>query len=78
MGAGAKLDPSRIQIADISETQDDPLARRTRRELKLKGIASGIPVVYSTEKPSTKLLELEDDKVEDANDFAALPNFRVR
>lgn len=27
MGAGAKADPSRVQIADISETFEDPLAK---------------------------------------------------
>ncbi|KAJ3060293.1 hypothetical protein HDU99_005984, partial [Rhizoclosmatium hyalinum] len=29
MGAGAKADPSRIQIADVSDTSEDPLARAT-------------------------------------------------
>ncbi|KZW02294.1 hypothetical protein EXIGLDRAFT_735761 [Exidia glandulosa HHB12029] len=34
MGAGAKSDPTRIQIADISETTYDPLARAVRRKLR--------------------------------------------
>lgn len=37
MGAGAKSDPTRIQIADISNTVYDPLARAVRRRLKLVG-----------------------------------------
>jgi len=37
-GAGAKSDPSRIQIADLSATSEDPLARAVRRRLKLLGI----------------------------------------
>ncbi|KAJ3159741.1 hypothetical protein HDU86_001391 [Geranomyces michiganensis] len=79
MGAGAKSDCSRIQIADISETFEDPLARATRRGLKLKGVETGVPVVYSTEKPGpVKLLPLEDDKVEEAEEYSALPDFRVR
>ncbi|TPX57694.1 hypothetical protein PhCBS80983_g03645 [Powellomyces hirtus] len=79
MGAGAKADSSRIQIADISETFEDPLARATRRGLKLKGVESGVPVVYSTEKPgSVKLLPLEEDKVHEAEEYSALPDFRVR
>ncbi|RKO85210.1 hypothetical protein BDK51DRAFT_5224, partial [Blyttiomyces helicus] len=79
MGAGAKCDPSRIQIADISETFEDPLARSTRKMLRLKGINSGVPVVYSTEKPGdVKLLPLEEEKVATAEEYAALPNFRVR
>ena len=50
MGAGAKSDASRVQIADISDTQEDPLARAVRRRLRALGIESGLPVVYSTEK----------------------------
>ncbi|CEG78632.1 hypothetical protein RMATCC62417_13209 [Rhizopus microsporus] len=79
MGAGAKADPSRIQIADISETFEDPLARAVRRKLKKLNILSGIKVAYSTEKPHhVKLLPLEEEKVEDREEFAALPDFRAR
>ncbi|KAJ1556469.1 hypothetical protein HK405_002009 [Cladochytrium tenue] len=79
MGAGAKADPSRIQIADISETFEDPLARVTRRGLRLRGIEKGVPVVYSIEKPnSVKLLPLDEAKVDDAHEFSVLPNFRSR
>lgn len=41
MGAGAKADPSRIQISDISTTVEDPLARVVRRELR----AAGVPTI---------------------------------
>ncbi|KAF7728889.1 hypothetical protein EC973_005284 [Apophysomyces ossiformis] len=79
MGAGAKADPSRIQIADISETFEDPLARAVRRKLKKMGIEKGLSVAYSTEKPHhVKLLPLEEDRVPEADDFAALPDFRAR
>ncbi|KAI8342904.1 hypothetical protein BC941DRAFT_83345 [Chlamydoabsidia padenii] len=79
MGAGAKADPSRIQITDISETLEDPLARTVRRQLKKYNIEHGVPVVYSTEKPHhVKLLPLDQDRVEDADDYAALPDFRSR
>jgi tRNA A37 threonylcarbamoyladenosine dehydratase len=79
MGAGAKADPSRIQIADISETFEDPLARATRQELKRNGCHSPVPVVYSTEKPgAVKLLPLDDSKVEEADQYSALPTFRSR
>ncbi|KAI8340083.1 hypothetical protein BC941DRAFT_419336 [Chlamydoabsidia padenii] len=79
MGAGAKADPSRIQITDISETLEDPLARTVRRQLKKYKIEKGVPVAYSTEKPnSIKLLPLEEDRVENADDYAALPDFRSR
>ncbi|KAL0076884.1 ubiquitin-protein ligase molybdopterin-converting factor [Phycomyces blakesleeanus] len=79
MGSGAKANPSLIQIADISETFEDPLARTVRRKLKKVGIEHGVPVAYSTEKPHhVKLLPLEEDRVQEADDFAALPDFRSR
>jgi hypothetical protein len=58
---------------------EDPLARATRRGLRLRGITSGIPVVYSIEKPGqVSLLPLDEDKVKEANDYSPLPDFRVR
>ena len=51
MGAGNKLDPTKLQIVDISDTRICPLARVMRRELKKKGITSGLKVVYSPEAP---------------------------
>lgn len=48
MGAGNKLDPTQLQIADIYETSVCPLARTMRRELKARGIRR-CPVVYSKE-----------------------------
>lgn len=56
MGAGSKSDPSRIQQSDISQTTYDPLSRAVRRRLKIHPVhpvAYGIPVVYSTEVPSS-------------------------
>ncbi|RKP38054.1 hypothetical protein BJ085DRAFT_19778 [Dimargaris cristalligena] len=79
MGAGAKCDPSRVQISDISETFEDPLARAVRRSLKKMGVNGGIPVVYSTEKPGqVRLLPLDESRVADADEFAVLPDFRAR
>lgn len=51
MGAGAKLDPTRIRIADISKTEHCSLARVVRRRLAKVGIKKGLPVVFSTEPP---------------------------
>ncbi|KAI9249737.1 hypothetical protein BDA99DRAFT_523517 [Phascolomyces articulosus] len=51
MGAGAKADPTRIQISDISDTFEDPLARVYRRRLKMLKIDRGIPIALSIEKP---------------------------
>jgi tRNA A37 threonylcarbamoyladenosine dehydratase len=50
MGCGNRLDPSKLVITDIYQTQGDPLARIMRYELRKRGIVS-LNVVYSTEKP---------------------------
>lgn len=50
MGAGNKTDPTRFEVADISETSVCPLARVMRRELKVRGIKK-YKVVYSKEEP---------------------------
>lgn len=49
MGAGAKIDPSQIKIADISKTTNCSLAKAVRKRLRVMGINKGIPVVFSTE-----------------------------
>ncbi len=62
MGAGAKIDPSRIRIADISKTTDCALARAVRKRLRGMGIRSGLPVVFSTEPANPQaILEVEDE-----------------
>ncbi|ORY00830.1 hypothetical protein K493DRAFT_278430 [Basidiobolus meristosporus CBS 931.73] len=79
MGAGAKADPSKVQISDISETFEDSLARAVRKKIRKLGVEKGIPVVYSTEKPGeVKLLPLEQSQEDKPDEFAVLPDFRVR
>ncbi|KAF8635658.1 hypothetical protein AX15_000289 [Amanita polypyramis BW_CC] len=81
MGAGAKCDPTRIQITDISDTIYDPLARSVRRRLRLLGVPSGIPVVYSTEVPGDiKLLPLPEEEFQKGNvkELGVFDDFRVR
>jgi tRNA threonylcarbamoyladenosine dehydratase len=82
MGAGAKSDPTRIQIADIANTVYDPLARSVRRKLRaVHNVASGIPVVYSTEVPGdVKLLPLPEEEFQKGavHELGALDDFRVR
>lgn len=58
MGAGNKLDPTRFEIADISKTSYDPLAKVMRRELAKRGIKH-LTVVYSKEQP----VAIEKEKV---------------
>ncbi len=53
MGAGAKVDPSKVKIADISETINCGLARSVRKRLRHKNVRRGVPVVFSTELPNS-------------------------
>ena len=50
MGTGNKLDPSRLEIADISKTEYCPLAKSVRIALRKMGI-NHLTVVFSKEEP---------------------------
>ena len=50
MGAGNKLNPTMLEVADIYKTSVDPLAKVVRHELKKRGIKK-LKVVYSKEQP---------------------------
>jgi tRNA A37 threonylcarbamoyladenosine dehydratase len=50
MGAGNRLNPQMLQVADIYSTSVCPLARVMRNLLKKRGVPS-LKVVYSQEKP---------------------------
>ncbi|KAF9400680.1 hypothetical protein BGX21_003747 [Mortierella sp. AD011] len=81
MEAGAKVDPSRVQISDISETFEDPLARAVRRRLKKVGIDTGIEVVFSTEKPhkarpSDQGVAQSGDTTQESSEYRPLPNYQ--
>ena len=49
MGAGGKLDPSKIKVADISQTQECKFAQQLRKMLKNKGVDKRVLCVYSDE-----------------------------
>ena len=49
MGAGNKLDPGKVEAADISKSHGCPLARSVRRKLREAGVAKGVRVVFSPE-----------------------------
>lgn len=50
MGTGNKLDPTRLEVADITKTSVCPLARVMRKKLKDEGVEH-LKVVYSKEEP---------------------------
>ena len=51
MGTGNKLDPSKLEIIDIRETFNDPLARILRKFVKDERINDKIIVLSSSELP---------------------------
>ncbi len=57
LGTGNKLDPTLLQVTDISKTSVCPLARVMRRELRDRGIRH-LQVVYSPE-PAAETRQLE-------------------
>ncbi|EER34234.1 conserved hypothetical protein [Candida tropicalis MYA-3404] len=82
-GAATKSDPTRINMADISKTEEDPLMKKIRIVLKKRGILKGIPVIFSAEKPDprkAKLLPLPENEFSKGNvdQLSALKDFRVR
>ncbi|WP_289006436.1 tRNA threonylcarbamoyladenosine dehydratase [uncultured Parabacteroides sp.] len=63
MGAGAKLDPSQVKIADISKSYNCTLARAVRKRLHHLGVNKGIPVVFSTEfADPNAIVEVENEQ----------------
>lgn len=60
MGAANKMDPSRFQVADISKTTVDPIARVIRQKLRKEGIKKGVKVVFSTEEPMKPRQDVTD------------------
>ena len=49
MGAGGRIDPSKVQVADLSQTFNCPFAQQVRKGLKRKGVRRGVTVVFSSE-----------------------------
>lgn len=83
MGAACKSDPTRLNLSDVSQSEEDPLAKSVRRRLKKLGINKGIPVVFSAEKPDPRkaqLMPLPEEEYEKGRvgELSALRDFRVR
>ncbi|MDT3426643.1 tRNA A37 threonylcarbamoyladenosine dehydratase [Paenibacillus forsythiae] len=60
MGAANKMDPTKFQVADISKTTMDPIARVIRQRLRKDGIKKGVKVVFSTEEPMKPRQDVTD------------------
>ena len=62
MGSGGKIDPSLIQVADISKTHGCALARAVRTRLRAAGVTRGIRTVFSPEAvPPEAVLAWKDE-----------------
>jgi tRNA A37 threonylcarbamoyladenosine dehydratase len=62
MGAGGKTDPTKVQITDISKTNNCKLARVFRKRLAKLGINKGVTVVFSPEEIEKKAVRIESGR----------------
>ena len=60
LGCGNKLDPTKLEVADLAKTSYDPLAKVLRRELRKYGI-NHLKVIYSKEEPIEIQGEIEEE-----------------
>jgi tRNA A37 threonylcarbamoyladenosine dehydratase len=60
MGAGGRLDPTALKVADISKTYNCPFAHQIRKQLRKQGITRGIQTVFSPELPIKESLMLTE------------------
>ena len=75
MGAGAKTDPTQLQIADISKTHHCPLAHMLRKRLHKVGIRKGFRAVFSPEpiREGAMILCDEQNKKSNVGTISYLP-----
>ena len=59
MGTGNKLNPTLLEVSDISKTSVCPLAKVMRYELRKRNIKN-VKVVYSKEEPLTPVIQLKE------------------
>lgn len=56
MGAGAKMDATKIKVKDLSKSFNCPLAYMLRKRLRKLGISKGFNVVFSEELPNNEAI----------------------
>ena len=59
MGTGNKLNPTMLEVSDISKTSVCPLAKVMRYELRKRNMKN-VKVVYSKEEPLTPVIQLKE------------------
>jgi tRNA A37 threonylcarbamoyladenosine dehydratase len=80
MGAGGRLDPTSVRIANFNFIKGENLARqmRTRFKEKFKLPVPDIKCIYSMEKPFRGLSELEPHQLDNPEEYRVNFNERVR
>lgn len=75
MGAGAKTDPTKMDICDIAKTHHCPLAHMLRKRLHKIGIRSGFKAVYSPEpvREGAMILCEEQNKKSNTGTISYIP-----
>jgi tRNA A37 threonylcarbamoyladenosine dehydratase len=59
MGAGGRMDPTRLRVSDLADTHTDPFARLVRDLLRDVGVERGIECVWTDEPPNSLDEEVE-------------------
>ena len=62
MGAGGKMDPGQVQVADIAKSHHCHLAKAVRKRLYRLGIKHGVEVVYSAENVPEEAIVIDQDE----------------
>lgn len=75
MGAGSKVDPTLIEVSDISKSHHCPLAHMLRKRLHKIGVRTGFKVVFSSEPPieGTMFLCNEQNKKSNVGTISYMP-----
>ena len=75
MGAGAKTDPTKLEIADISKTHHCPLAHMLRKRLHKAGVCRGFHAVFSPEpmREGAMILCEEQNKKSNVGTISYIP-----
>lgn len=75
MGAGAKLDPTQLEIKDIAKTHHCPLAHMLRKRLHKAGVYRGFKAVFSPEpiREGAMIIAEEQNKKSQVGTISYLP-----
>ncbi|MDR2882365.1 MAG: tRNA threonylcarbamoyladenosine dehydratase [Alistipes sp.] len=75
MGAGAKTDPTKVEITDIAKSHHCPLAHMLRKRLHKWGIHTGFHAVFSAEpiRPGSMILCDETNKKSNVGTVSYMP-----